>query len=303
MTGAPGGKPPSPPAAPAAQADPVPGRPAAAAAPAPEPPAPPSPEPAPRAFAAPAGGGPPAVSVVLPCRNGAATLGAALDSLAAQDFPHWEALVIDDASQDGSAALAAARAAGDPRIRPLASPVRLGVAGARNLGIRAARGRWIAFLDADDRWRPGKLALQLPVLQAGAPIVFSAYDRVDAAGRRLGTVPAAPRVCYRDALAGNPIGCLTAVWDTAAFGRAEMPPLPLHEDYAFWLGLLRSGACATGLAQVLADYRVAAGSHSGRKGRAALAVWRILRAEPGLGWPRAAAGFAGYALGALRKRL
>lgn len=247
--------------------------------------------------------GAPAVSVVIPCRNAVATLGAALDSLVAQGVTAWEALVIDDASQDGSAALVAARAAGDPRIRPLAAPARLGVAGARNLGIRAARGRWIAFLDADDRWRPEKLALQLPVLQAGAPIVFSAYARVDGAGRVLGIVPAAARVCHADALRGNPIGCLTAVWDTATFGKAEMPVLPMHEDYAFWLSLLRSGACATGLPQVLADYRVAAGSHSGRKLQAAQAVWRILRAEPGLSWPRAAAGFAAYALGAVGRRL
>lgn len=249
-----------------------------------------------------AGSGP-AVSVIMPCRNGAATLDAALDSLVAQDFPHWEVLVIDDGSTDAGPARVAARAAGDPRIRPLAAPGRLGVAGARNLGIEAARGRWIAFLDADDRWRPGKLARQLPVLQAGAPIVFSAYDRVDAAGRRLGTVPAAARVCYGDALGGNPIGCLTGVWDTATFGRARMPDLPMHEDYAFWLALLRTGACATGLPDVLADYRVAAGSHSGQKLRAAQAVWRILRAEPGLDWPRAAAGFARYALGAVARRI
>lgn len=245
----------------------------------------------------------PAVSVIMPCRNAAATLGAALDSLAAQSRTDWEVLVIDDGSQDDSAALAARRAALDPRIRPLATPGRLGVAGARNLGIAAARGRWIAFLDADDRWRPEKLALQLPVLQAGAPIVFSAYDRVDAAGRRLGTVPARPRVCYRDALGGNPIGCLTGIWDRSVFGQARMPELPMHEDYAFWLALLRSGACATGLPQVLAEYRVAAGSHSGHKRRAALAVWRILRAEPDLGWPQAASGFVRYALGAVARRI
>lgn len=244
----------------------------------------------------------PAVSVVIPCRNAAATLDATLDSLIAQDFPGWEALVIDDGSGDASPAIAAGRAAADPRIRPLGDGVRRGVAGARNLGIRAAKGRWIAFLDADDRWRPQKLARQLPLLQAGVPIVFSAYDRVDAAGTRLGTVPAADRITHRDALAGNPIGCLTAVWDRVRFGLAEMPDLPLHEDYAFWLSLLRQGVEARGLPEVLADYRVAPGSHSGSKLRAALATWSILRAEPSLSLPRAALGFAGYGLTALRRR-
>ena len=93
------------------------------------------------------------------------------------------------------------------------------------------------------------------------------------------------------------------MWDAARFGRAEMPPLPLHEDYAFWLGLLRTGACAVGLPQVLARYRVAQGSHSAAKWRAAQATWGILRAEPGLSWPQAAAGFARYALTALRRRV
>lgn len=246
--------------------------------------------------------GDPAVSVIIPVRNAAATLPATLDSLAGQSFQNWEALLIDDGSQDGSAALLADRAAADPRCRLLGDGCWRGVAGARNLGIRAARGRWIAFLDADDRWRPDKLAQQMPLLRAGVPIVFSSYDRVAADGTRLGTVRAAGRITYRDALAGNPIGCLTAIWDSARFGRAEMPALPLHEDYAFWLALLRSGAEARGLPQVLAEYRVAAGSHSGAKLRAARATWTILRSQAGLSLPRATLGFLRYGSAALCKR-
>lgn len=245
----------------------------------------------------------PAVSVLVPFRNAAATLGATLDSLAAQSLPQWEALLVDDASEDAGPALAAARAAADPRFRLIRTGARAGVAAARNLGIRAARGRFIACLDADDTWMPDKLAVQLPVLRAGAPLVFSAYARVDAAGRVLRVVGAPARVGHGDLLAGNPIGCLTAVWDSAQFPGAEFPALPMHEDYAFWLRLLRGGAIATGLPQVLARYRVAPASHSGRKWRAAGATWAILRAEPGVGPLRAAAGFACYAVRALGRRI
>lgn len=245
----------------------------------------------------------PDVSVIVPFRNAAKTLEATLDSLMAQSFQNWQALLIDDASADQGPELAQDRAAGDPRIRLIRSATRLGVAGARNLGIQAAQSRFIAFLDADDLWLPEKLALQLPVLQAGAPIVFSAYERVDAAGRLLGTVAARPHVCHADALAGNPIGCLTAIWDTARFGRAQMPALDLHEDYAFWLSLLRTGACATGLPQVLARYRVSGGSLSAKKWQAARATWSILRSEPGLSVPQATAGFARYAFAALIRRV
>lgn len=202
--------------------------------------------------------------------------------------------MIDDASTDGTAALAQARAAADPRIRLIRQPANAGVAAARNAGITAARGRYIAFLDADDRWRPEKLAVQLPVLQSGVPLVCSAYARQDAGGRPLGIARPPASIAYDQALGGNPIGCLTAIWDRQRFPDALMPALPLHEDYAFWLSLLRAGAQARGLPQVLADYTVSPTSHSGRKWQAARATWAILRAEPGLGLPGAARGFLIY---------
>lgn len=251
----------------------------------------------------PVGPAPPGVSVIVPFYNAAATLEATLDSLVAQTYPDWEALLIDDGSDDAGPALAAARAARDPRFRLILSGGRHGVARARNLGIAAARGRLVALLDADDLWLPGKLAAQVPVLLAGAPLVFSAYARVDEAGRVLRHVPAPACLRHADMLAGNPIGCLTAIWDSAHFGTVVFPLLPMHEDYALWLHLLRGGACAVGLPQVLAHYRVRAGSHSARKWQAARTTWSILCAEPGVGLVRAAAGFARYALTSIARRI
>lgn len=245
----------------------------------------------------------PIVSVILPFRNASATIGRALDSLAAQSFLEWEAVLVDDASVDGGAAVVATRAEIDQRIRLHRLPTNLGVAQARNYGIRAARGRWIAFLDADDRWHPDKLALQVPVLQAGTSIVFSSYERVSVDGEDLGTVAARARVAYRDALSGNPIGCLTAVWDRSRYGEAEFPILPMHEDYAFWLSLLRQGGEALGLPYVLATYQVSPTSLSGRKLRAARAVWSILRAEPGMTQPRLVLGFTTYVIRSVWRRL
>lgn len=245
----------------------------------------------------------PLVSVVTPFRDAAATLGATVASLRAQTFPRWEAILVDDGSTDGSAALVEAVAAEDGRLRLVRAPSWQGAAEARNLGIDAARGRYVAFLDADDLWLPEKLAFQVPRLEAGAAIVFSSYRRVDPAGRELKVVRARPRVRYQDALGGNPIGCLTAVWDCRRFPDARMPLLPMREDYAFWLSLLRRGAEAEGLPEVLAEYRVSPASRSGRKLRAARATWGVLRREPGLTLPRAAAGFALYALRAAARRM
>jgi teichuronic acid biosynthesis glycosyltransferase TuaG len=245
----------------------------------------------------------PMVSVIIPYRNAAATLAQTLESVIGQTFQDWEALLIDDASSDQSAAIAASYAAGDHRLRLLQHQDQMGAAAARNTGIRASSGRFIAFLDADDLWLPQKLDVQIPDLLAGAPLVFSGYDRINTDGAVLTQVIPPPKVGYRDMLAGNPIGCLTAVWDTIAFGRCEMPILPMHEDYAFWLNLLRSGAHGQGLPDVLARYRVSPQSQSGQKLRAARATWSILRSEPGMDIPRAALGFVRYATTALRRRI
>lgn len=103
------------------------------------------------------------VSVIVPARNAAGTLGTALDSVLAQDYGNLEVLVVDDASEDATAQVARAR--GDDRLRLLAHPRRRGAAAARNTGMSQARGAWLAFLDADDQWLPGKLSRQVADLE------------------------------------------------------------------------------------------------------------------------------------------
>jgi hypothetical protein len=104
-------------------------------------------------------------------------------------------------------------------------------------------------------------------------------------------------------LKGNAIGCLTAVYDTAVFGKAEMPPVARRQDYGLWLELLRRVPFAHGLPQVLADYRVRAGSLSAGKLAAARATWAVYRELERLPRLRAAYYFAHYAAGGVAKRL
>ena len=105
---------------------------------------------------------PPLVSVIIPALNAGATLGRALDFVAAQTYPQWEAIVIDDGSSDDTAPLVERR--GDPRCRVIRRTVRGGPSRARNDGIAAARGALIALLDADDEWLPQKLERQVAAL-------------------------------------------------------------------------------------------------------------------------------------------
>ena len=137
----------------------------------------------------------------------------------------------------------------------------------------------------------------------GSPLSFTAYRREDAAGRDLGAVHPPARVDHAGLLKGNVIGCLTAVYDTARFGKVEMPDLPLRQDYALWLDLLRGGGEARGLDEVLACYRVGgAATLSGSKLRAARATWAVLRRE-GLPLPRVLLCFGHYATGTLGRRM
>ncbi|WP_353861963.1 glycosyltransferase family 2 protein [Azospirillum formosense] len=110
----------------------------------------------------------PLVSIVIPVFNRAHTLRRAVDSVRAQDAGCWELILVDDGSTDQGCDLVAAY--GDPRIRVLRHSTNRGAAAARNSGVQASRGRYLAFLDSDDEWLPGKLSSQIAALErAGAP--------------------------------------------------------------------------------------------------------------------------------------
>lgn len=113
----------------------------------------------------------PSISVVVPCFNAERWIGATLDSVFGQAWPNLEVLVVDDGSTDNSVELVRSRF---PMVK-LLRQANSGVAAARNLGIRFATGDWIAFVDADDIWLPGKLAAQWEALQFD-PEVRLAYS-------------------------------------------------------------------------------------------------------------------------------
>jgi len=125
------------------------------------------------------------VSVLIPAYNAAHCIGRAIASVLAQTEQDFEILVVDDASSDATAALVEAAAADDPRIRLLRAPRNGGPGSARNRGIAAAAGEWIAPLDADDRFHPRRLELLARIGgQQGADMV--ADNLLVCAGQALG---------------------------------------------------------------------------------------------------------------------
>ncbi|MHB1360709.1 MAG: glycosyltransferase family 2 protein [Rhodocyclaceae bacterium] len=116
----------------------------------------------------------PLISVVIPCHNAERWIAATLRSVLAQDWPPLEVIVVDDGSSDASVAVVDQ---GFPQVR-LLRQLNRGVAAARNFGIREAQGGWIAFVDADDIWLPGKLKAQWEALAAcpEARVAYTAWQ-------------------------------------------------------------------------------------------------------------------------------
>jgi glycosyltransferase involved in cell wall biosynthesis len=109
------------------------------------------------------------VSTIIIFLDGERFIEEAIASVFAQTYPHWELLLVDDGSTDGSSAIARRLAEKHPdRVRYLEHPghANRGMSASRNLGISAARGTYVGFLDADDTWLPAKLAEQVPLLRA-----------------------------------------------------------------------------------------------------------------------------------------
>nr|ANQ31718.1 glycosyltransferase [Actinoplanes teichomyceticus] len=131
---------------------------------------------APAPAAPPSGGDRPVVSVVLPVRNAAATLGAQLAALARQDYPgRWELVVVDNGSADRSMALAEEARPRLPALRTISAPTARSAGVARNAGVRVAAGDLLLFCDADDVADPGWISAMVGAL-ADADLVGGALD-------------------------------------------------------------------------------------------------------------------------------
>lgn len=127
------------------------------------------------------------ISVIIPLYNKAASIGQTLRTVFGQTFQDFEVVVVDDGSTDGGADVV--RAVDDARIRLISQP-NAGVSAARNRGVSEARGEFVAFLDADDLWRPTYLETQfaLTCKYPDCAVFATNYEFCDAEGRTSPTI-------------------------------------------------------------------------------------------------------------------
>jgi glycosyltransferase involved in cell wall biosynthesis len=195
----------------------------------------------------------PLVSVIIPTYNRAHTIERALQSVATQTLQDFEIVVVDDASTDNTTAIVTQF--NDPRVRLLKHEQNLYAGAARNTGMAAATGKYIAFLDSDDAWLPEKLERQVGLLEnedqdcgcsyTGAIIYF-------AGGLRKRTID--ERYFRGDAITSYLLGKFT-LWTPTFMFRRELleqvapfdPSLIRGEDVDFYLRLLQVSrlSCAT----------------------------------------------------------
>jgi hypothetical protein len=209
------------------------------------------------------------ISVVIPARNAEATLAETLDSVLRQSLGDWEAIIVNDGSTDGTAAIIDSYVARDSRFSVLAGPAQ-GVCAARNLGIKAARGRWLHFLDADD-WNDPEFYRKLTEQAARTPGAVAAYAKFWRAMPD-GVLAKIDRLLND---AENPFedfarGCLVAM--TSVLVDRELvlllgsfdTSLRVCEDWDLWQRVARYGGRWAVVDEKLSYYRTQGPSLSGR---------------------------------------
>ncbi|CAI3796517.1 glycosyltransferase family 2 protein [Rheinheimera sp. MM224] len=217
------------------------------------------------------------VSVIMPAYNVAGYIAESIQSVIAQSFQQWELLIVDDRSTDDTVNVVQ-QYANDSRIKLIQNDKNLGGAGSRNVAIKAAQGRYIAFLDSDDLWAPEKLERQLAFMhEKKADFSFSGYSTITEQGAVVDDIEVPSKINFNKLLKHNYIGCLTAIYDTKPFGKIYMPLVRKRQDFALWLELLKRFDYAYGLNENLGQYRVRAGSLSASKKDALVYYWRVLR--------------------------
>jgi len=222
------------------------------------------------------------VSIITPLYNSEKYIEDTIRSVLVQTYARWEMIITDDGSTDGGFAKAQALALEDPRIIVQKLERNGGSAKARNAGLKRARGQYIAFLDADDLYRPDFLEKQVAFLRAKGPFVFASYERL--APNSTTPFKVRERIDYEALLRGNDISCLTAMYDAGALGKRYFrEDLAKREDFSYFLDLLKNTPYAFGNPECLATYRVVVGSKSRNKVKVVKHIWYVFYGVEKLG--------------------
>ena len=244
------------------------------------------------------------VSIITPAYNCAEYIEECIESVLNQTYQNWEMLIVNDKSTDNTQFIVESYAKKDRRIKLFNQEKNAGAAAARNKALELSQGRFVAFLDSDDAWKPNKLERQLEfMLENKYGFTFTSYEIMSVKPldkKKIFRVP--EKINYNQYLRNTIIGNLTVIMDKELLGviRVEVGYL---EDVLTWMKYLRQGHIAYGLDENLAMYRVAENSVSSNKFKNAKRYFWCLREKQKLSLIKSIYCQIGYMFNATKKRL
>ena len=219
------------------------------------------------------------ISIIMPAYNCEKYIGEAIDSVLAQSYRNWELILIDDGSVDNTYSIVKEYLQNDIRVSLLSNEKNIGVSAARNRGIEYAKGEWIAFLDSDDIWAPYKLEKQLAAAQENnGEFIFTGSAFINEKGQPYKGIFEVPeKVSYKELRKQNVISCSSVLIKKKFFINIKMEGDDMHEDYAVWLRILKTGITAYGVNEPLLIYRIHRNSKSWNKIKTVRMTYKVYR--------------------------
>lgn len=247
------------------------------------------------------------VSIITPVYDCEKYIRKTIDSVLAQTYSNWELILADDCTPDNSAEIIAEYTEKDRRIKYIKLSQNGGAALARNAALEQAKGRYIAYLDADDIWFPSKLERQIDFM-AKNNVVFTCcdYEKIEDDGTLLNKIVHMPKtITYEQLLRNTIIQTVGVIVDTDGVDRSllVMPNVRRGQDSATWLQMLRNGVKFFGQNEVLAQYRRVPQSLSANKLNAMKRTWYLYRGVEKLSVPKSLWCLIGWAWHASLKRI
>lgn len=219
------------------------------------------------------------VSIITPTFNSSNYISQTIYSVLNQTYQNWEMIIVDDCSTDDTFSIISNFAKQDARIKVFQLEQNSGAGVARNHAIQQAKGNFIAFLDADDLWKPEKLEKQIDFMQTqNIPFTFSFYETIDEVGNlRNETIITPSKINYEQLFYCNWIGNLTGIYSVDFFGKIPISSIKKRQDWMLWLHIVKQIQIAYPVTESLAYYRVRKDSISASKWKLILFNFKVYR--------------------------
>lgn len=247
------------------------------------------------------------VSIIIPVYNASRFLEETINSIQEQTYSNWEAIFIDDCSSDNSYDIIKQYQKNDKRIKVIKNKINNGVAISRNNGIDYAKGEYLCFLDADDKWHPKKLEKQINFMQElNCEFSFTGYQFANEKCNPNGKIVSVPdKINYQQALKNTTIWTSTVMFDMNKLSKEDiyMPNIKRGQDTATWWKVLKKIKYAYGLNEVLSYYRRTNDSLSANKLTALKRTWNLYRNVEHLNILSSFYNFCWYCFNAVRRRI